>query len=65
MVAGIGRAHLCGFLPTALPLVRARLGARQGVSIALDTVAITIMELIANRYMIGRGRGHAVAHGYH
>lgn len=105
MVLAIFLAYCFGFALTALPLVRAGLGARQVVATALaaDTVSITIMELIdnltvlaipdainaglgdalfyvsiaagfaialpfaflANRYMIARGRGHAVVHGYH
>jgi hypothetical protein len=105
MALAIGLAYFFGFALTALPLLRAGLGARQVVSTALaaDTVSITIMEAIdnvtvlaipeamdaglgdalfygsialgfaiavpfaflANRYMIARGRGHAVVHGYH
>jgi Domain of unknown function (DUF4396) len=98
-------AYFFGFGLTAMPLVRAGLGAGAIVSTALaaDTVSITIMEVIdnvtvwlipnamdaglgdalfyasiaagfaiaypfaflANRYMIGRGKGHAVVHQYH
>jgi hypothetical protein len=101
----VGLAYLFGFGLTAMPLVRAGLGAGAVVSTALaaDTISITIMEVIdnafvaivpgameaeiidpwlyiaialgfaiaypfaflANRYMIARGRGHAVVHEYH
>jgi len=98
-------AYVFGFGLTAMPLVRAGLGAGAVVSTALaaDTVSITIMEVIdnltvvlipdamdaglgdalfwgsiaagfaiaypvaflANRYMIARGKGHAVVHEHH
>src|SRR3954469_14709173 len=101
----VGLAYVFGFGLTALPLVRAGLGAGAVVSTALaaDTISITIMELIdnlfvlaiptaleaglddplfyasiaggfavaypfaflANRYLIARGKGHAVVHGHH
>jgi hypothetical protein len=101
----VGLAYLFGFGLTALPLVRAGLGAGAVVSTALaaDTISITIMEAIdnltvivwpgameagvddpvvyiaiaagfaiaypfaflANRYLIARGRGHAVVHEHH
>ncbi len=105
MVLAILLAYFFGFGLTAMPLVRAGLGAGAVVSTALaaDTVSITIMEVIdnltvvvwpgainaglgdplfyasiavgfaiaypfafwANRYMISRGRGHAVVHAHH
>ncbi len=98
-------AYLFGFGLTATPLVRAGLSAGAVVSTALavDTLSITIMEVIdnltvvlipnaldaglgdplfyvsiaagfaiaypfaflANRYLIARGRGHALVHEYH
>jgi hypothetical protein len=101
----VGLAYLLGFGLTALPLVRAGLGAGVVVATALaaDTISITIMEVIdnltvviwpgaleagvgdpvpyiavaagfviaypfaflANRSLIGRGKGHAVAHEHH
>jgi hypothetical protein len=104
-VLAIGLAYFFGFGLTAMPLVRAGLGAGAVVSTALaaDTISITIMEAIdnltvilipsaieaglgdplfygsiaagfalaypfafwANRYLIARGRGHAVVHQYH
>jgi hypothetical protein len=105
IVLAIGLAYLFGFGMTAMPLVRAGLGAGAVVSTALaaDTISITIMEAIdnltvilipsaieaglgdplfygsiaagfalaypfafwANRYLIARGRGHAVVHQHH
>src|SRR5918994_1852883 len=79
MVLAIGLAYLFGFGLTSLPLIRARLavGVIITTALAADTVSITIMEAIdngvvaypfafmANRYLIARGRGHAVVHEYH
>jgi hypothetical protein len=101
----VGLAFLFGYALTALPLVRAGLGAGTIVSTAFasDTVSIAIMEAIdnlfvlavpgameaglgnwlfwasiaggfaiafpvaflANRYLIARGKGHALVHEYH
>ena len=98
-------AYLFGFTLTARPLIKAGLGAGAVISTALavDTLSITIMEVIdnlfvvaipnaidaglgdilfyasiaggfaiafpfaflANRYLIARGRGHALVHEYH
>jgi hypothetical protein len=105
IVLAVVLAYFFGFALTAMPLVKARLGAKAVVSTALaaDTVSITIMEAIdnltvvliptamaaglgdalfygsiaagfaiaypfaflANRYMIARGKGHAVVHEHH
>jgi uncharacterized protein DUF4396 len=50
----VGLAYLFGFGLTALPLVRAGLGAGAIVStaIASDTISITIMEVIDNLFVI-------------
>jgi hypothetical protein len=50
----VGLAYLFGFGLTALPLVRAGLGAGAIVSTALasDTISITIMEVIDNLFVI-------------
>jgi len=101
----VGLAYLFGFSLTALPLARAGLatGAIISTALAVDTLSITIMEVIdnltvvlwpgaieaevddpiiyiavvvgfaiaypfaylANRYLIARGRGHALVHEYH
>ena len=101
----VGLAYIFGFSLTALPLARAGLaaGAIVTTALAVDTLSITIMELIdnltvalwpgalaaeiddpilylsvavgfaiafpfaflANRYLIARGRGHALVHEYH
>jgi hypothetical protein len=49
----VGLAYLFGFSLTALPLVRAGLGAGVVVTTALiaDTVSITIMEVIDNLFV--------------
>jgi hypothetical protein len=101
----VGLAYLFGFSLTARPLIKAGLAAGTVVSTALavDTVSITIMEVIdnltvvlipgamdagvdepliyasiaagfaiaypfaflVNRFMIARGKGHALVHQYH
>ena len=101
----VGLAYLFGFALTSVPLVRAglTLGAIVPLALATDTVSITIMELVANgfmlavpgamsdelfdatmwttmalgfaiafpfaflanRYLLARGKGHALVHGYH
>jgi hypothetical protein len=101
----VALAFLFGFTLTSLPLARAGLGlgAIITTALAVDTLSITIMEVIdnltvllwpgameagvgdpilyiavaagfliafpfaflANRYLITRGRGHALVHEYH
>jgi hypothetical protein len=101
----VGLAYLFGFSLTARPLVKAGLAAGTVISTALavDTISITIMEVIdnvfvvlvpgamdagvddpliyasiaggfliaypfaflTNRYLIARGKGHALVHEYH
>ncbi|MEE8445109.1 MAG: DUF4396 domain-containing protein [Alphaproteobacteria bacterium] len=101
----VALAFLFGYSLTLIPLLRAGLGLRKSVRIALvaDTVSITIMEIVdngvilavpgamaaplgsvlfwgamalslvvagfaafpVNRWLIARGRGHAVAHTHH
>jgi hypothetical protein len=101
----VGLAYLFGFGLTSLPLFRAGLtiGAIVPIALAVDTISITIMEVIdnltvllvpgameagvddpllygavalgfaiaypfaflTNRYMIARGKGHALVHEYH
>ncbi|HEY3544001.1 MAG TPA: DUF4396 domain-containing protein [Gaiellaceae bacterium] len=98
-------AFFFGYLLTIRPLVRARLGLRRALSLALasDTVSIATMELVdnafiilvpgalaaglgdglfwwslgvslaiafvltvpVNRWLIARGKGHAVMHHHH
>jgi hypothetical protein len=101
----VGLAYVFGFGLTSMPLARAglTLGAIIPIALAVDTISITIMEVIdnvtvllipgalesglddpliygsialgfaiaypfaflANRYLIARGRGHALVHEYH
>jgi Domain of unknown function (DUF4396) len=101
----VGLAYLFGFGLTSLPLFKAGLtfGAIVPIALAVDTISITIMEVIdnatvllvpgameagvtdpllygavalgfaiaypfaflTNRYMIARGKGHALIHEYH
>ncbi len=101
----VALAFLFGYSLTLIPLLRAGLGLRGSIRIALvaDTVSITIMEIVdngvilaipgamaaplgsalfwgamalslvvagfaafpVNRWLIARGRGHAVAHAHH
>ncbi|MFF5370946.1 DUF4396 domain-containing protein [Streptomyces sp. NPDC013187] len=105
MVAAIGLAFLFGYSFTLFAVLRAGLGLKASIRVALaaDTVSIAIMELVdnaiialtpgamdahlseglfwaallggfavaflittpVNRWMIGRGRGHAVVHAHH
>jgi hypothetical protein len=98
-------AFLFGYAFTLVPLIRAGLGGRAAVRVALaaDTVSIAVMEIVdnavmlgvpgamdaglaeplfwgalafalavafvvalpVNRWLIARGRGHAVAHPHH
>jgi len=98
-------AFLFGYLLTMLPLVRAGVGPRSALRLALasDTVSILVMEIVDNtmvlsipgamtaglgdfifwgslalslivagavafpvvRWLMARGRGHAVVHAYH
>jgi len=98
-------AFFFGYLLTALPLLRAGMGIRRalGLALASDTLSITIMEIVDNavmlvipgamdsglgegkfwgslalslliagaaafpvvRWLIARGRGHAVVHAHH
>jgi hypothetical protein len=101
----VALAFFFGYLLTFVPLVRAglALGAALGVTLAVDTLSITIMEIVdnlvmlvipgamdaglgnpffwgslafslavafvaaypANRWLIARGRGHALVHHLH
>ncbi|WP_425540991.1 DUF4396 domain-containing protein [Streptomyces coeruleorubidus] len=105
MVLAIGLAFLFGYSFTLFAVLRAGLGLRSAIRIALaaDTVSITVMELVdnaiialtpgamdahltdglfwsallggfavaflittpVNKWMIGRGKGHAVVHAHH
>ncbi|RFU83541.1 DUF4396 domain-containing protein [Streptomyces triticagri] len=105
MVLAIALAFVFGYSLTLLAVVRAGLGLRAaiGVALAADTLSIAVMELVdngvlllvpgameahltdalfwgalaiafavafavttpVNRWMIGRGKGHAVVHQYH
>ncbi|KOV96968.1 membrane protein [Streptomyces sp. NRRL B-1140] len=105
MVSAIGLAFLFGYSFTLFAVLRAGLGLRAAIRVALaaDTVSIAVMELVdnaiialtpgavdahlseglfwaallggfavaflittpVNRWMIGRGRGHAVVHAHH
>ncbi|WP_181766688.1 DUF4396 domain-containing protein [Streptomyces albidus (ex Kaewkla and Franco 2022)] len=105
MATAIGLAFVFGYSLTVYAVLRAGLGMRAAVKVALaaDTVSIVVMEvtdnavvalvpgaldahladilfwsslalsfLVAflittpvNRWMIGRGKGHAVVHAYH
>jgi hypothetical protein len=105
MVVAIGLAFLFGYSFTLLAVLRAGLGLKAAIRVALaaDTVSIAVMELVdnviialtpgamdahlseglfwatllggfavaflittpVNRWMIGRGRGHAVVHAHH
>ncbi|WP_369197979.1 DUF4396 domain-containing protein [Streptomyces djakartensis] len=105
MVLAIALAFLFGYSFTLVAVVRAGLGLRAAVRVALaaDTVSIAVMELVdntiialtpgamdahltdtlfwsallggfavaflittpVNKWMIGRGLGHAVAHSHH
>ena len=98
-------AFFFGYLLTVLPLLKAKLGTRRALKIALaaDTASITVMEIVdnaimlaipgamdagldtllfwgslafalavaavaafpVNRWLISRGRGHAVVHAHH
>jgi hypothetical protein len=55
----VGLAYLFGFGLTSLPLFRAGLTLAAGFAIAYP------FAFLANRYMIARGKGHAVVHDYH
>ncbi|GAA2278199.1 DUF4396 domain-containing protein [Streptomyces hawaiiensis] len=105
MVLAIGLAFLFGYSFTLFAVLRAGLGLKAAIRVALaaDTVSIAVMELVdnaiialtpgamdahlseglfwaallggfavaflittpVNRWMIGRGRGHAVVHAHH
>ena len=105
VVLAVALAFVFGYALTMRPVLRAGVGFRQAVRIALaaDTVSIAVMEVVdnavivgvpgamdaglasplfwgalafallvafvvttpVNRWMIGRGRGHAVVHAYH
>jgi Domain of unknown function (DUF4396) len=105
IVLAIGLAFFFGYGLTSLPLLRAGLGPREVIPLALaaDTVSITVMEIVdnalvlvipgamdagvssvvfwgslavalavafvvtvpINRWLIARGRGHAVMHHHH
>ncbi|MER6671960.1 DUF4396 domain-containing protein [Streptomyces sp. NPDC000983] len=105
MVLAITLAFLFGYSFTLFAVVRAGLGLRSAVKVALaaDTVSIAVMELVdntiialtpgameahldeglfwgallggfavafvvttpVNKWMIGRGKGHAVVHAHH
>jgi len=101
----VALAFLFGYLLTALPLLKAKLGTRTALKLALasDTASISVMEIVdnaimlaipgamdaglgeplfwgslvaalaiaavaafpVNRWLIARGRGHAVVHAHH
>jgi hypothetical protein len=105
MILAIALAFVFGYSFTLFAVIRAGLGlkAAVGVALAADTVSITVMELVdngvillvpgamdahlsdglfwgtlafafavafvvtapVNKWMIGRGKGHAVVHRYH
>ncbi|WP_190196278.1 DUF4396 domain-containing protein [Streptomyces djakartensis] len=105
MVLAIGLAFLFGYSFTLFAVLRAGLGLKPAIRVALaaDTVSITVMELVdnaiialtpgamdahltdtlfwsallggfavaflitapVNKWMIGRGKGHAVVHAHH
>ena len=105
IVLAVALAFFFGYSLTLMPLLRAGLGMRKSVRIALvaDTASITIMEIVdnlvilvipgamsaslgsvlfwssmalslvvagfaafpVNRWLIARGRGHAVVHTHH
>jgi hypothetical protein len=105
IVLSVALAFLFGYSLTIRPVLRAGVGFRRavGVALAADTASITSMEIVdsafillvpgaiaatlsdalfwwslgvaliiafvftvpVNRYMIARGKGHAVAHEYH
>ncbi|GAB7191697.1 DUF4396 domain-containing protein [Kineococcus sp. NUM-3379] len=101
----VGLAFVFGYALTVRPLLRAGLGLRAALKVALaaDTVSIAVMEIVdnaamvaipgamhsglgswvfwaslagalalafvvttpVNRWLIGRGRGHALVHAHH
>ncbi|WP_328347061.1 DUF4396 domain-containing protein [Streptomyces violaceus] len=105
MVLAIGLAFLFGYSFTLFAVLRAGLGLKAAIKVALaaDTVSIAVMELVdnaiialtpgaleahltdglfwsallggfavaflittpVNKWMIGRGKGHAVVHAHH
>jgi hypothetical protein len=105
MILAITLAFLFGYSFTLFAVVRAGLGMKSAIRVALaaDTVSITVMEFVdnaiialtpgamdahlsdglfwsallggfavaflvttpVNKWMIGRGKGHAVVHAYH
>jgi hypothetical protein len=69
-------AFFFGYGLTLRPVLRAGLAVRRAarVAFASDTVSIATMELVdnafiilvpVNRWLIARGRGHAVVHEFH
>jgi hypothetical protein len=80
VVAGIVLAFVFGYSLTFVPLLRGgmALGQAIGLTAAADTISIVVMETVdniivlafavafpVNRWLIARGRGHAVVHGAH
>ncbi|HUG06050.1 MAG TPA: DUF4396 domain-containing protein [Candidatus Limnocylindria bacterium] len=78
MLTGIGLAFVFGYALTFVPLLRSGLAVAAAVRITLaaDTISIVVMETVdnlvvllvtfpVNRWLIARGRGHAIVHGAH
>lgn len=66
MLTGIGLAFVFGYALTFVPLLRSGMAVAAAVRITLaaDTISI-VVTFPVNRWLIARGRGHAIVHGAH